>query len=392
MAKEKKKVPNLRFKGFTNDWEQRKFKNNILRINRHGKGSNLPHIEFENINSGMGTLNGKISELKSDKVGILFEKNDILFGKLRPYLRNWFLATFDGVAIGDFWVLRPSVPSNFIYFLIQTDRFYAVSNLSSGSKMPRSDWSLVSNYKFNVPTQKQEMINIGKLLSKLDSLLSLQQRKLDLLKQLKKGLLQKMFVDKNAKQPILRFDGFSGDWEQRKGSELFKSKSDKGYSYLPVLSATQDQGMILREKTGIDIKYKKDSLDNYKRIEPGDFIIHLRSFQGGFAYSSIEGIASPAYTIFSFKEPDEYNDNFWKEKFSSHNFIQLLKKVTYGVRDGRSISYGDFLTLKEQFPNLQEQTKIGKLFTILDKTIPLQQSRLTKLTLLKRFLLQQMFI
>ncbi|MFQ9707074.1 MAG: restriction endonuclease subunit S, partial [Limosilactobacillus pontis] len=189
MAKEKKKVPNLRFKGFTNDWEQRKFKNNILRINRHGKGSNLPHIEFENINSGMGTLNGKISELKSDKVGILFEKNDILFGKLRPYLRNWFLATFDGVAIGDFWVLRPSVPSNFIYFLIQTDRFYAVSNLSSGSKMPRSDWSLVSNYKFNVPTQKQEMINIGKLLSKLDSLLSLQQRKLDLLKQLKKGLL-----------------------------------------------------------------------------------------------------------------------------------------------------------------------------------------------------------
>ncbi|WP_225364996.1 restriction endonuclease subunit S [Limosilactobacillus pontis] len=392
MAKEKKKVPNLRFKGFTNDWEQRKFKNNILRINRHGKGSNLPHIEFENINSGMGTLNGKISELKSDKVGILFEKNDILFGKLRPYLRNWFLATFDGVAIGDFWVLRPSVPSNFIYFLIQTDRFYAVSNLSSGSKMPRSDWSLVSNYKFNVPTQKQEMINIGKLLSKLDSLLSLQQRKLDLLKQLKKGLLQKMFADKDAKQPVLRFDGFSGDWEQRKGSELFKSKSDKGYSYLPVLSATQDQGMILREKTGIDIKYKKDSLDNYKRIEPGDFIIHLRSFQGGFAYSSIEGIASPAYTIFSFKEPDEYNDNFWKEKFSSHNFIQLLKKVTYGVRDGRSISYGDFLTLKEQFPNLQEQTKIGKLFTILDKTIPLQQSRLTKLTLLKRFLLQQMFI
>ena len=373
-------------------WEQRKFKNNILRINRHGKGSNLPHIEFENINSGMGTLNGKISELKSDKVGILFEKNDILFGKLRPYLRNWFLATFDGVAIGDFWVLRPSVPSNFIYFLIQTDRFYAVSNLSSGSKMPRSDWSLVSNYKFNVPTQKQEMINIGKLLSKLDSLLSLQQRKLDLLKQLKKGLLQKMFADKDAKQPVLRFDGFSGDWEQRKGSELFKSKSDKGYSYLPVLSATQDQGMILREKTGIDIKYKKDSLDNYKRIEPGDFIIHLRSFQGGFAYSSIEGIASPAYTIFSFKEPDEYNDNFWKEKFSSHNFIQLLKKVTYGVRDGRSISYGDFLTLKEQFPNLQEQTKIGKLFTILDKTIPLQQSRLTKLTLLKRFLLQQMFI
>ena len=246
--------------------------------------------------------------------------------------------------------------------------------------------------EIRLPLNTNEQQGIADLLKKLDNLISLQQRKLDLLKQLKKGLLQKMFADKDAKQPVLRFDGFSGDWEQRKGSELFKSKSDKGYSYLPVLSATQDQGMILREKTGIDIKYKKDSLDNYKRIEPGDFIIHLRSFQGGFAYSSIEGIASPAYTIFSFKEPDEYNDNFWKEKFSSHNFIQLLKKVTYGVRDGRSISYGDFLTLKEQFPNLQEQTKIGKLFTILDKTIPLQQSRLTKLTLLKRFLLQQMFI
>ncbi|MFR0771063.1 MAG: restriction endonuclease subunit S, partial [Limosilactobacillus pontis] len=133
-----------------------------------------------------------------------------------------------------------------IYFLIQTDRFYAVSNLSSGSKMPRSDWSLVSNYKFNVPTQKQEMINIGKLLSKLDSLLSLQQRKLDLLKQLKKGLLQKMFVDKNAKQPILRFKGFSGDWEQHKLSKMLQERNEKttASKEYPLMSFVQGTGVV----------------------------------------------------------------------------------------------------------------------------------------------------
>lgn len=192
--------------------------------------------------------------------------------------------------------------------------------------------------------------------------------------------------------PDVRFKGFTDDWEQRKGNKIFKSKTAKGFPTLPVLSATQDKGMIYRDNSGIDIKSSKSSLINYKRIVPGDFVVHLRSFQGGFAYSNVEGIASPAYTVFSFIHSEQFNDDFWKEKFTSYNFIQLLKKVTYGVRDGRSISYTDFLTLNESFPSFNEQRKIGNLLEHLDNLISIQQSKLDNLNKFKKFLLQKMFI
>lgn len=184
--------------------------------------------------------------------------------------------------------------------------------------------------------------------------------------------------------PEVRFKGFTDDWEQRKGKSIFYSKSNKDFPELTVLSATQDKGMIPRSSTGIDIKYEKKSLRGYKKIEPGDFVVHLRSFQGGFAYSDLTGIVSPAYTVFTFKQPEMFNNYFWKEKFTSYNFIQLLKKVTYGVRDGRSISYSDFLTLNEKFPVKVEQTKIADLFKIIDNLITLQQRKLEILIKLKR--------
>lgn len=201
-------------------------------------------------------------------------------------------------------------------------------------------------------------------------------------------------MDKKPKKmvPEVRFKGFTDDWEQRKAKDLFQSKSEKGYPKLRVLSATQDRGMVFRDNSGIDIKYDSNSLANYKKIDKGDFVIHLRSFQGGFAYSDLQGIASPAYTVFRFKDPQNFDDYFWKENFSSYNFIQLLKKVTYGVRDGRSISYKDFLTLKQNYPTLVEQKKIGKLLKVLDKLLSLQQKKLEQLKLLKKAMLQQLFV
>ena len=197
--------------------------------------------------------------------------------------------------------------------------------------------------------------------------------------------------EQNKKVPTVRFKGFTNDWEQRKGKSIFYSKSNKDFPELTVLSATQDKGMIPRSSTGIDIKYEKKSLRGYKKIEPGDFVVHLRSFQGGFAYSDLTGIVSPAYTVFTFKQPEMFNNYFWKEKFTSYNFIQLLKKVTYGVRDGRSISYSDFLTLNEKFPVKVEQTKIADLFKIIDNLITLQQRKLALLKQLKKGFLQKMF-
>ncbi|WP_029744787.1 restriction endonuclease subunit S, partial [Streptococcus suis] len=213
----------------------------------------------------------------------------------------------------------------------------------------------------------------------------------DDVKELKKALLQKMFPKGNGNDfPELRFPEFTDAWKQRKAMEIFKVVSDKGYADLPILSASQELGMIRRDEIGIDIKYDKEAVANYKRVLPGQFVIHLRSFQGGFAWSEIEGLTSPAYTILDFKE--ENSSKFWRNVLTSPNFIKKLETVTYGIRDGRSISYSDFSTLNFVIPTLPEQEAIGSFFSDLDQLITLHQRQLDHLKLLKKALLQQMFI
>ena len=177
------------------------------------------------------------------------------------------------------------------------------------------------------------------------------------------------------KVPKIRFKGFYDDWEQRKAKELFVSTADKGYPELPVLSATQDRGMIRRDENSINIFHDKKNEAGYKRVLPGQFVIHLRSFQGGFAHSAIEGITSPAYTVFGFSEPEKHDSEYWKYMFTSKSFIRRLETVTYGIRDGRSISYEEFLTLSFVYPSKAEQTAIARYLDKLSDLITLHQKK-----------------
>ena len=164
-------------------------------------------------------------------------------------------------------------------------------------------------------------------------------------------------------------------WEQRKAETLFISYAEKGYPELPVLSATQDKGMVYRDDTGKNIFHDKNNEIGYKRVQPGQFVIHLRSFQGGFAHSAILGITSPAYTIFGFKEGEKQYDLYWKYVFSSPEFIRRLETVTYGIRDGRSISYDEFLTMKFVVPEYKEQVVIADNLIKIDNLITLHQRK-----------------
>ena len=193
--KEGESVPEVRFPGFTGDWEQRTFSELVTRVSKSSKIDELPRVEYEDIVSGQGELNKDIFAKESDKKGIEFEVGDTLFGKLRPYLQNWLLADFKGIAVGDWWVLRPNEMDNkFIYSLIQSSKYQTVANLSTGTKMPRSDWNVVSQTEFSVPTDKGEQAKIGQIFNQLDTLITLHQRELDVLKEMKKAFLQKMFA------------------------------------------------------------------------------------------------------------------------------------------------------------------------------------------------------
>ena len=222
--------PEIRFPGFTEDWEERKLIDLVVRLNKSTNSSRLPKVEFEDIVAGEGRLNKDVSQKFDNRKGIEFLPNDILYGKLRPYLKNWLKATFTGVAIGDFWVFRAKKSdSDFIYSLIQADRYQKAANDTSGTKMPRSDWKKVSDTVFYIPNDLKEQQKIGIFFKKLDDTIALHQRKLDLLKETKKGFLQKMFPENGAKVPEIRFPGFTEDWEERKLGELGKTQSGIGF-------------------------------------------------------------------------------------------------------------------------------------------------------------------
>ena len=170
-------------KRITSSWEQRKFEEIAVRSSVICSDDTLPRVEYEDIVSGTGRLNKDIYAKQSSKSGIVFHQGDVLYGKLRPYLQNWLLPTFDGLAVGDFWVLQPqNADSSFLYRLIQSRQFDEVANQSTGTKMPRADWKLVSKTVFSIPSNISEQAAIGTYFTALDSLITLHQRKPFLMK------------------------------------------------------------------------------------------------------------------------------------------------------------------------------------------------------------------
>lgn len=191
-----KNAPEIRFAGFTDAWKQRKFSDLAQRESAVEKSSSdCPSVEYEDVIAEEGRLNKDIKAKETQKTGIKFDGTQVLYGKLRPYLHNWLNPDFMGVAVGDWWVLKPlCIDKNYLYRLIQTKQFDDVANQSAGSKMPRADWNLISNTEFFVPASIEEQSKIAKVFTNLDSLITLHQRKFDELKKIKKFMLQNMFV------------------------------------------------------------------------------------------------------------------------------------------------------------------------------------------------------
>ena len=172
-------VPEIRFAGFTDAWEQRKFSDIATRESSVcTSASDIPSVEYEDVVAEEGRLNKDIRSKEVAKAGITFDGSQVLYGKLRPYLHNWLNPDFKGIAVGDWWVLKPvNMDKNFLYRLIQTQQFDNVANQSSGSKMPRADWNLISSSEFMLPPSKEEQSKIGGYFDELDHLITLHHRK-----------------------------------------------------------------------------------------------------------------------------------------------------------------------------------------------------------------------
>ena len=399
MSKEKRRVPKLRFPEFTEDWEQCKL------------GEIFEYLQNNTLSRD--SLNYKIPNIKNIHYGdILVKFNEILDGSNKdiPYINpDLDLSKFSKSLLRDGDVIfsdtaeddtvgkaielqnvnapfilsglhtipcRPLIPFGKGYlgnFFNSNSYRLQIRPLVQGIKVSSISKSALKDTMIKYPKNLDEQEKIGSLFQSITKMITLHQRKLDNLKLKKKALLQKLFPKNGERYPELRFPEFTDAWEQRKADYIFKSVTEKGYPELPVLSASQELGMVYRDQNGIDIQHDKKNESSYKRVSPGQFVIHLRSFQGGFAYSEVEGITSPAYTVMSFKNSSEQYGLFWKYVFKSETFIKRLETITYGIRDGRSISFSDFKSLMLQYPSLSEQELIGDLIAIIESGITLHQ-------------------
>lgn len=406
------KEPKIRFKGFSGEWKDLPFSEIVERTSSTGKTGSLPGIEFEDIVSGEGCLNKDVYQKDCRKCGKIFREGDILFGKLRPYLKNILLAEFRGIAIGDFWILRPGDnDSKFIYNLVNSEAFMRVANVSSGSKMPRADWNLVSSTRFLLPQDKVEQEAIGKYFTSLDAQISASTSRLVSLKKMKAASLQAMFPQEGETVHKVRFKGFEGEWK--------KVKFDKAFSFLKNNSLSRaelcNDGDIINIHYGdVLIKYG-DILDigndeviyvadsNVANklytdcpIVNGDIIIAdaAEDFTVGKCVEvqnvTKQKIVSGLHTI-PCRPLESTAPNFWGYYINSNSFHRQLLSMIQGSKIS-SISKTSLSATYVVFPVVEEQQSIASFFTSLDRQIALHTQRLEKLKQIKAACLDKMFV
>ena len=267
---------------------------------------------------------------------------------------------------------------DFLVTYYETDRWYkAVQLIAAEGARNHGLLNIAPDDFFEtqicIPKRIDEQRRIGAFFDRLDSLITLHQRKYDKLCVLKKSMLDKMFPKGGSLYPEIRFAGFTDPWEQRKLGELFEEHSEKDRDDLPALTIIQGGGTVHRDESNRNLQFDRNSLSNYKVVDTGDFIVHLRSFEGGLEKATCCGLVSPAYHIFRGKNVDS---DFYYLYFRSKRFIDAdLKPHVYGIRDGRSIDIEGMKTIFIPWTNLAEQRRIGAFFDHLDSLITLHQRK-----------------
>ena len=224
----------------------------------------------------------------------------------------------------------------------------------------------------------EEQKKIAKLLNLIDERIATQNKIIEDLKKLKSAIIEKLYSEIQGKEYSF--------------GQLFDvvNERNKQMEYSNILSASQEKGMMNRDDLNLDIQFERSNINTYKIVRKGDYVIHLRSFQGGFAFSNKLGVCSPAYTILRPNNLLEYG--YLSNYFTSQRFIKSLIFVTYGIRDGRSINVDEWLGMKTTIPSKEHQQYIVKAIGSFDRKIESEEAYATHLSKQKQYLLRQMFI
>ena len=403
MSKEKRRVPKLRFPGFTEEWEQRKFGEIYERA---GQKNDLTYgidkiISVANMYFKKDVTVGSEEYLKTYNI---FKLGDIAFeghtSKEYRYGRFVENTIGDGIVSHIFDVFTPKInlDINFWKDLIKYEPIMGPI-LRRCTKASRMMSNLTAKEFLEeqtlCPTLEEQKL-IGEFIVSLDKNITLHQRKLDNLKLKKKALLQKLFPKNGERYPELRFPGFTDAWEQRKLGDFtnqinaFVNPED---AKLPLWSLTAEAGLI--EKTD---RYERDFLvkkkDQFKRIETNTLVYNPMNITIGSIdiYTGLYPIAVSGYYVSIVFDKDVDTD-FLKEVLLLPSSLKMYKNYATGsLIERQRVQYPTFSELQLLFPNLDEQRAIGQLFESLNLNITLHQRKLEHLQLQKKALLQQMFV
>ena len=362
----------------------------------------LPQVECEDIVSGEGTLNKDLRDKEGGKTGIKFYAGDVLYGKLRPYLMNWLYPQFNGVAVGDFWVLRATeCDSSFLYRLVQTDSFQRLANVSSGSKMPRADWNLISQSFFAVPADYAEQRVIAKSLAELDDLITLHQRKYDKLVIFKKSMLEKMFPKDGESVPEIRFAGFTDPWEQRKLGDV-ASSFDYGLNAAATEYDGQNKYLRITDIDDETHEFSKSDLTTPLAdlamsadylLKEGDLLFARTGASVGktYLYRQFDGMVYFAGFLIRARIGEGADPEFAYQATLTDAYKKYVAITSQ--RSGQpGVNAQEYADYQLMLPSKTEQQQIGMTLRSLDDLITLHQRKLELLQNIKKSLLDKMFV
>ena len=379
-------VPNLRFPEFQGEWSVTSLqKDCIVNPTNEKIADKFVYVDLESVKQGQlykyQILTKDNAPSRAQRV---LHTDDILFQCVRPYQMNNYMvkgtmSDIQWVASTGYAQIRTQTDyPAFLYYVLNTSKYNkAVMVRCTGSSYPAinsEDLSKIPFYKCGIAEQKK----IADFLSLLDERIATQNKIIEDLKKLKSAIIEKLYKE------------VQGTWYSYRQLFSIINERNKQLEYSNVLSASQERGMVSREDLNLDIHFERSNISTYKIVKNGDYVIHLRSFQGGFAFSEQTGICSPAYTVLRPNNLLVYG--YLSNYFTSRDFVKSLIIVTYGIRDGRSINVDEWLDMKVVIPSKEQQTHIINVIESIENKIKNEETYSNCLLNQKQYLLRQMFI
>ena len=405
--------PKIRFKGFTEDWEQRKLGALVDRVTRKNQDlvSELPLT----ISAQYGLIDqneffDKRVASKDVSGYYLIENGEFAYNKSTSTDAPWGaikrLERYENGVLSTLYIVfrikdDASIDSDFLVSYYSTNLWHkGIHEIAAEGARNHGLLNIAPtdffDTKLAIPQDVEEQCRIGQCFTKLEALITLHQRKCDETKKLKKYMLQKMFPKNGMKVPEIRFEGFSDAWEQRKVGDLLQERNEQAAMSedYPLMAFIANQGVAPKGE-----RYDRSALVNdevgkkYKRTEFGDFIYSSNNLESGSIGLNKYGNAciSPVYSIF--KPIGNADLNFLGRRFLRKDFINEMIKWRQGVVYGQwKIHESDFSKIQIEVPNTDEQKKMGEYFDRLDRLITLHQRKLKILKNIKKSMLEKIFV